>query len=76
MHQLPDKQIKVLRLRSAGVEFKDMKRFRISQSTAYDAFHRAQRNLDSSIEIIELAVREKWLNPEQIQRLKEIIRKL
>jgi len=76
MRQLPKRQIKVLKLRRSGTELKNMKDKHISPSTAYDAFHRAQRNLNTAIEIIDLAVKEKWLSPNQIQRLKKITRKL
>jgi len=76
MYRLPEKQIRVLRLIRSGIQFRKMKTYHVSPSTAYDAFKRAQRNLNAAIDIIEIAVRERWLDPKQIQRLRKIARKL
>jgi hypothetical protein len=76
MHKLTDRQIKVLRLVRSGMGFREMKTYHISSSTAHDAFKRAQNNLNEAIEIIDLATEEKWLEHEQIRRLKDIVRRL
>jgi len=76
MYRLPEKQIRVLRLIRSGVQFRKMKAYHVRPSTAYDAFKRAQRNLNAAIDIIEIAVRERWLDPKQIRRLRNVARKL
>jgi transcriptional regulator len=76
MVRLTQQQIKILRLRRSGIEFKDMKAYHFSTSTAYDAFKRAQRNINAAIDMIELVVKEELLTSDQVHRLRTIARKL
>ena len=73
MYRLTKKQMKVLTLYCSGIPLAKMKTYHISAPN--DAFERAQNNLNAAIGIIDLAVRKKWLDRRQIQRLRKIAEK-
>jgi len=76
MSLLSKKQVRVLELSRTAVQLRDMKDHGLSRSTTYDAYKRAQKNLNRIIGTVSFLVDHDLLSATQVKRLRRILQKL